>query len=139
MQTNYTRLTFSPKASPASPAVSMFLEALISLSCVVLHSGQSQWRVSRAKKFKVYPQLEQRLELGKNWSIFEIVRPAHSALYSNWVRNKPHPQSAIAFDSLGFLIMFFTRSDSTQITWFSLISLRDNLCKLSNRQSEILA
>ena len=104
MQTNYTRLTFSPKASPASPAVSMFLEALISLSCVVLHSGQSQWRVSRLKKGKVNPQLEQRLELGKNWSILAIVRPAQSALYSNWLTKLPQLASAICLDSLGFLI-----------------------------------
>ena len=83
MQTNYTRLTFSPKANPASPAVKMFLAALMSRSWVVLHSGHSQWRVSSVKKLKVYPQLEQRLELGKNWSILEIVRPAQSALYSN--------------------------------------------------------
>lgn len=35
--------------------------------------------------------------------------------------------------------MFFTFRDSTQTTWFSLISLRDNLCKLSMRQSAIFA
>lgn len=139
MQTSDTRLTFSPKANPASPAVKMFLAALISRSWAVLHSGQSQWRVSSAKKFKVYPQLEQRLELGKNWSILEIVRPAQSALYSNWLTKLPQLASAICLASLEFLIMFFTRSDSTQITWLSFTNLQDNLCKLSNRQSEILA
>lgn len=35
--------------------------------------------------------------------------------------------------------MFFTFRDSTQTTWFSFISLRDNLCRLSIRQSAILA
>lgn len=90
MQTNYTRLTFSPKASPASPAVNMFLAALTSRSWVVLHSGQSQWRVSRLKKGKVYPQLQQRLELGKNWSILTKLLPAQSALYSNCL-DKPTP------------------------------------------------
>ena len=104
MQTNYTRLTFSPKASPASPAVKMFLAALMSRSWVVLHSGQTHERVSSAKKFKVCPQLEQRLELGKNWSILEIVRPAQSALYSNWLTKLPQLASAICLASLGFMI-----------------------------------
>ena len=104
MQTNYTRLTFSPKASPASPAVKMFLAALMSRSWVVLHSGQFQWRVSSVKKLKVYPQLEQRLELGKNWSILAIVRPAQSALYSNWLTKLPQLASVICLANLGFLI-----------------------------------
>lgn len=138
MQTNYTRLTFSPKASPASPAVNMFLAALTSRSWVVLHSGQSQWRVSRLKKGKVYPQLQQRLELGKNWSILTKLLPAQLALYSNCWISLPQLASAICLASLGFLIMFFTCSVSTQITWLSLINLQDNLCKLSNRQSKIL-
>lgn len=34
--------------------------------------------------------------------------------------------------------MFFTLSDSTHTTWFSLMSVRDNLCRLSRRQSAIL-
>ena len=62
MQTDHTSLTLSPKASPA---VKIFLAALTSWSWAVLHLGQSQWRVPRAIKGKLYPQLEQRLELGK--------------------------------------------------------------------------
>ena len=139
MQTGYTRLTFSPKANPESPAVLILMAALISRSWSALHSGQTQRRVSSAKNGSMYPQLEQRLELGKNWSILEIERPAQSALYSSCRTNSPQLASLICLASLEFLIMFLTRRLSTQTTWLSLISLRDNLCKLSDRQSEILA
>ncbi|CAI2495609.1 Uncharacterised protein [Serratia liquefaciens] len=67
------------------------------------------------------------------------VRPYQSALYSSWRANSPQLASVMCLDSLGLRIMFFTFKDSTQTTWFSLISLRDNLCKLSMRQSAIFA
>lgn len=139
MQTGYTGMTFSPKANPASPAVLMFFAALISRSCSIEQSGQVQLRTPKDKLGSVYPQQEQRFELGKNWSIFASVRPAQSALYSSCWTNRPHEASAICLLNLGFLIMFFTFNDSTQTTWLSLISSRVNLCKLSNRQSEIFA
>jgi hypothetical protein len=53
--------------------------------------------------------------------------------------NSPQLASAMCLASFGFLIMFFTARFSTQITWFSLTNLRNNLCKLSERQSEIFA
>ncbi|CAI1183659.1 Uncharacterised protein [Serratia quinivorans] len=87
----------------------------------------------------VKPQQLQRLEEGKYRSIATTLRPAHSPLYCSWRTNSLHPASAIALDSFGLRIMFFTLRDSTQTTWFSLISLRDNLCKLSIRQSAIFA
>ena len=139
MQTNYTGLKFSPKANPASPAVLMFMAALISRSWLFLHFGQVQKRVSRFNLSRIYPQLEQRFELGKNWSIKAMLRPAQSALYESMDIKRPQLTSAICLLKLRFLIMFFTRNDSTQITWFSFINSRDNLCRLSNRQSEIFA
>lgn len=66
-------------------------------------------------------------------------RPAHSPLYWSWRVNSPHPASAIALDSDGLRIMFFTFRDSTQTTWLSLISLRVALCRASWRQSAIFA
>ncbi|CAI1544182.1 Uncharacterised protein [Serratia quinivorans] len=87
----------------------------------------------------VKPQQLQRLELGKYGSIATMLRPAHSPLYCSWRTSSPQPASAIALDSFGLRIMFFTLRDSTQTTWFSLISLRDNWCRLSRRQSAILA
>lgn len=87
----------------------------------------------------VKPQLLQRLEEGKYWSIATMLRPPHSPLYWSWRTSSLQPASAIALDSFGLRIMFFTLRDSTQTTWFSLISLRDNLCRLSIRQSTILA
>ncbi len=139
MQTCYAGITFSPKASPASPAVLIFLAALMSRSCSVLHSGQTHSRTLKSKRGRMYPQQEQRFELGKNWSILTRVLPAQSALYSICKTKVPQLASAICLLSLGFFTMFFTRNDSTQTTWLSLISSRDSLCKLSNRQSDILA
>ena len=139
MQTGYTRLTFSPKANTASPAAFMFLAALMSRSCVVLHSEQVHSRTLNFKRERICPQHEHRFELGKNGSILTRFRFAQSALYSSCWTNLPQLASAICLLSLGFFIMFFTRNDSMQTTWFSFISSRVNLCKLSNRQSEILA
>ncbi|VUS60193.1 hypothetical protein SPARK1531C2_05620 [Klebsiella grimontii] len=53
--------------------------------------------------------------------------------------NSPQPASAIALDSDGLRIMFFTLRDSMQTTWFSLMSLRVALCRASIRQSAIIA
>lgn len=135
----YTRLTFSPQAFTASPAARIFLAALWSRSWCDPHSGHSHERTANGKEESVYPQPEQRFEDGKNWSMATSDRPAHSALYASWRTNSPQLASAIAFASLGLRIMFFTFKDSTHTTWFSLISVRDSLCKLSCRQSEILA
>ncbi|CAI1075746.1 Uncharacterised protein [Serratia fonticola] len=87
----------------------------------------------------VKPQLLQRFEVGKNGSIATTLRPAHAPLYCSWRTSSLQPASAIALDSFGLRSMFFTLRDSTQTTWFSLISLRDNLCRLSIRQSAIFA
>jgi hypothetical protein len=116
------RLTFSPRANTASPAALMFLAALVSRSQSVLHSGHSQDRTSSGSDSCVYPQSEQRLELGKNGAILTSCLPAHSALYSSCRISSPQEASAICFDRQGLRIMFFTRSVSTQTTWFSLIS-----------------
>src|SRR5690554_1966396 len=132
-------LTFSPRANTASPAALMLVAALMSRSWDMPHSGQSHCLIDNGSDDKVCPQPEHRLELGNHWSMATSERPAQSALYANWRTNSPHPASAIALLGVGLRIMFFTFRDSTQITWFSLINLRDNLCKLSCRQSEILA
>lgn len=134
-----TGFTISPKASTASPAALMFAAALISRSCSVPHSGQFHDRTSSGIDSETNPQQWQRFDDGKNRSISTYTLPAQLALYSSCLVNSPQLASAICFANFGFLIMFFTARFSAQTTWFSLISLRDNLCKLSNRQSEILA
>ena len=139
METDPMPLTLSPRANTASPAALMLVAALWSRSWFAPHSGQFHFLTVNGSDDKVCPQPEQRLELGNHWSMATSERPPHSALYANWRTNSPHPASAIALLSVGLRIMFFTFRDSTQITWFSLINLRDNLCKLSCRQSEILA
>ncbi|MOA11152.1 hypothetical protein D3C78_1310820 [compost metagenome] len=66
-------------------------------------------------------------------------RPAHAALYSSWRTSSPQPASAMDLLNARLRIRFFTANDSTQTTWFSLISLRDSLCKPSSRVSAIFA
>ena len=132
-------LTPSPKANTASPAALTLIAALVSRSWDVLHSGHSHSRISRGMDSETNPQQWQRLEEGKNLSISTYVLPPHADLYSSWRENSPQLASAMCFASFGFLIMFFTVRFSAQITWLSFTNLRDNLCKLSDRQSEIFA
>lgn len=134
-----TGLTDSPKANIESPSTKMFLAALMSLSFSVLHSGQCHDRTSSGIDSEIYPQQLHRLEDGKNLSISTYVLPAQLALYASCLVNSPQLASAICLASFGFLIILFTAKFSAQTTWFSFISLRDNLCKLSILQSEILA
>ncbi|MEN9502615.1 MAG: hypothetical protein RI964_1900 [Pseudomonadota bacterium] len=132
-------LTFSPKANTVSPTASMFFAALMSRSWIDPHSGHFQERTSSGIVSDTKPQQEQRLLEGKNLSISTYVLPVQFALYASWRVNSPQLASAMCLASLGCLIMFFTARFSTQITWFSLINLRDNWCKLSFRQSVIFA
>ena len=64
----------------------------------------------------VKPQQLQRFEDGKYWSIAKTLRPAHSPLYYRWQTSSLQPASAVALDSFGLRIMFFTLRDSTQTT-----------------------
>lgn len=134
-----TGLTFSPQTNTASPAVKTLRAALMSRSCSVSHSGQAHDRTSSGIDSETNPQQWQRFDDGKNRSISTYTLPDQLALYSSCRVNSPQLASAICFANFGFLIMFLTARFSAQITWFSLTNLWDNLCKLSNRQSEILA
>lgn len=78
----------------------------------------------------VKPQQLQHFEDGKYWSMATTDRPAHLPLYWSWRTSSLQPASAIALDSFGLRITFFTLRDSTQTTWFSLISLRDKLAEI---------
>ncbi|SEA98583.1 hypothetical protein SAMN05660964_03049 [Thiothrix caldifontis] len=132
-------LTFSPKANTASPAAKMLCAAFTSRSWVAPHSGHSHSRTSSGIVSLTNPQQEQRLLDGKNRPISTYVLPAQADLYSSCRVNSPQPASAMCLARFGFLTMFFTARFSTQITWFSLTNLRDNWCKLSERQSVIFA
>ncbi len=134
-----TSLTFSPRANTASPAALMLRAALMSRSRGAEQEGQVHSRSFNVNASLMYPQQKQRLELGKKVSIATMLRPAQSALYSSILKKCPHPASAMCLLTLGLRIRFLTLRDSTQTTWFSLISLRDNLWRLSIRPSEILA
>ncbi len=132
-------LTLSPKANTVSPTAKMLRAALTSRSWVVPHSGHSHDRTSSGNLSLTNPQQEQRLLEGKNRPISTYVLPSQPDLYSSCRVNSPQLASAMCLASFGFLIMFFTARFSAQITWFSLTNLRDNLCKLSERQSAIFA
>ncbi|MEN9946405.1 MAG: hypothetical protein RLZZ293_791 [Pseudomonadota bacterium] len=67
-----------------------------------------------------------------------IVRPYQLALYSNWRVNSLQIASDITLDSLRLPSIPAMFKSSRLITWFSLISLLDNLCKKSLRLSDIL-
>ena len=97
-----TRLTFSPKANTASPA------ALMSRSRRVEQEGQVHSRSFNVSASLMYPQQEQRLELGKNVSIATTIRPAQSALYSSILTKCPQPASAMCLLSWGLRIRFLT-------------------------------
>ena len=64
-----TGLTLSPQANPASPAVSMFLAALMSLSWLELHSGQVHERTTNGIFSDTKPQQLQRLDDGYHLSM----------------------------------------------------------------------
>ena len=57
-------LTFSPRAIFASPANLMLFAAFMSRSWCVPHSGHTHSLTDNGSEVKVYPQSEQRLELG---------------------------------------------------------------------------
>ena len=134
-----TSLTFSPRSNTASPADLMLRDALMSRSKRLEQEGQVHSRSFNVSASLMYPQQEQRLELRKKVSIATMLRPAQSALYSSILKKCPQPASAMCLLSWGLRIMFLTLRGSTQITWLSLINLRDNLWRLSIRPSEILA
>ena len=132
-----TGFTVSPQANTASPAALMLRAALISRSCVVLHSGHVHWRVAKSSLSSVYPQQEHRLLDGYQRSIATMVRPLQLALYSSCRTISLQFASLIDFAKVGFLTIFLTAKFSTQITWFSLISVAVNLWVKSLRQSAI--
>jgi len=134
-----TGITVSPQANTASPAALMFRAAFTSRSCVVWHFGQVHCRVAKSNWSSVYPQQEQRLLDGYQRSIATTVLPYQSALYSSCRTSSPQFASLIDFANVGFLTMFLTARFSTQIVWFSRISVVVNLWVKSLRQSAILA
>ena len=132
-----TGFAVSPQANTASPAALMFRAALRARACVVLHSGHVHWRVAKSSLSSVYPQQEHRLLEGYQRSIATTVRPLQLALYSSCLTISPQLASLIDFAKVGFLTIFLTAKFSTQITWFSLISVVVNLWVKSLRQSAI--
>src|SRR5690554_383296 len=132
-------LTLSPRANTASPAALMLIAAFTSRSWPTEHSGQTQERIASGIASFTWPQPEQRLLDGYHGSMATTWRPAQAALYASCRTNSPQPASLIDLARRLLRTMLFTCRDSTQITWFSLMIWRDSLCKLSIRQSEILA
>lgn len=134
-----TGLMVSPWADTARPAAKILRAAFMSRSCVVLHSGQTQVRMFSGSLVTVCPQPLQRLLDGYQRSMPINCRPDHAALYSSCRTNSAQPASLMDLDRLRFLTMFLTASVSTAITWFSLISRVESLCRKSLRQSAMVA
>ena len=82
----------------------MFFAALISLSCLVLHTGHSHWRILSDHGFMwywswllyMYPQQEHLLLDGLHFPIAITVRPCHADLYWMVVRSVPNAASVNA-------------------------------------------
>ena len=60
-----------------------------------------------------------------------VLLPYQLLLYSSIRLNALHDASEISLARWWFFIIFATRKPSTQITWFSLISVEDSFCKKS--------
>jgi len=75
---DFAPVPVAPRANTASPAALILMAALMSLSCLAPHSGQSHCRTDNGRLSWTNPQpgAEHRLELGKNLSISTRVRPA---------------------------------------------------------------
>src|SRR5205085_929713 len=123
-----SRLPFPPQSDTASPAVRMFLAALISLSWHVPQQGHTHSLTSNVRVSRTCPQSEQVLEEGYHRSILMMVLPYHLALYSSRRVNSPQPTSLMALAKQWFCSMPLTFSVSKQITWFSRITLVEALC-----------
>src|SRR5450755_488122 len=134
-----TGLTFSPQTSPASPAVNTLRAALMSRSWLTPHSGHVQSRISKPMLPTICPQSLHRLLEGYQRSMPISVRPYHFALYSSCRTNSDQPESPIDLARQWFFCILLTARVSTAITWFSLISRVESLCRKSLRVSSIFA
>ena len=134
-----TGLTDSPQTDTASPAAKTLRAALISRSWWVPHSGHTHSRMRNGSFDTVCPQTEHRLLDGYQRSMPINVRPYHCALYVNCLTNSDQPASPIDFAKWRFFCILLTDSVSMAITWFSLTSLVESLCRESLRTSVMRA
>jgi len=134
-----TGLTSTPWANPASPAVKTLRAALMSRSWILPHSGHTHSRTFNGIFGTVCPQSEHRLLDGYQRSMPTKVRPYHSDLYSSCLTNSDQPASLIDFAKQWFFCMLLTARLSMAITWFSLTSRVESLCRKSLRVSAVLA
>src|ERR1019366_8969015 len=115
------------------PKESIFLAALISLSCVVWQLAQVHSLSANASVSFLIPQLLQILLLGSNLPIYSTFLPFHSDLYLSIVSNIFHPQSLIAPASLWFLTIPLIFKSSNIIRLKRLVISFVALCKKSFR------
>lgn len=132
-------LPLSPRANPASPAVKTLRAALMSRSWIDPHSGQIHDRTFNGILGTVYPQSRHRLLDGYQRSMPTNARPYHSDLYSSCLTNSDQPASLIDFARRRFFCMLLTARLSMAITWFSLTSRVESLCRKSLRVSAVFA
>ena len=76
---------------------------------------------------------------GSKRPITSTVLPYHAALYSNCLRNSPHPTSETERARRRFCFNPSTFKSSSAIAWFSRISLEDVLCRKSFRWLRIFS
>jgi hypothetical protein len=115
----------------------MFLAAFTSLSWVFPQKRQVHSLTESSFFPPIWPQLEQRCEVGSQREITLKSRPYISDLASNIVLKLRQPKSEIARDNLRFLSIPDVFKSSSTIVWFSRMSRVDSLCKKSVRISLI--
>src|ERR1700758_2112743 len=131
--------TLSPWADTASPAARTLRAAFTSRSWIDPHSGHTHSRMFSGILDAVWPQSLHRLLDGYQRSMPISVRPYHPALYVNCRTNSDQLASLIDFARLRFFCILLTARRSMAITWFSLTSRVESLCRKSLRASATLA
>ena len=109
-------LPLSPKAIPASPAVNIFLAALISLSSVFLQEGHSQILSFNFNSLLICPHELHFLEEGNQRSISKSSLAYQSALYLSFLKKSPRLVSAMDLASFLFFHRPLTLRFSTATT-----------------------
>ena len=134
-----TGITDSPRADTARPAAKTLRAALMSRSWMLPHSGQTHSRTFSDIFGTVCPQSEHLFVDGYQRSMPISVRPYHSDLYSSCLTNSPQLASDMDFARQWFFCMLLMARLSMAITWFSLTSRVESLCRKSLRVSATLA
>ena len=121
------------------PIDSIFLAALISLQLCTPHCMQLTVLADKSSFPHLNLQTEHTWLVGSHRSIITRSLPNFIALFEHIDLNSLQPACPMDLLNRRFLIMPFMFKSSRAITWFSIITLVDSLCKKSFLKSLCLA